>query len=310
MARKHDNYDWAILLLLLLGFKVPPGLGGTAPDTMSNSGRSSMTDDTTTGKNGGGSMDTATGANNKNQDPSGNKSTMQPPSITPIGAPDKGTPVTGPGDMSKVIPTYMPNAGVQAAQAQVNAIFAGDNTPEAPGVYYNPNLPSPDGNAGASVTTVVRDPRTGMYVTVTNNQYLFPMSGPSMAEMAKQPLPPGSMPPMMSQPMAQQVPLPNLTGGVLQSQNSIYQLMQTQPVTTPRGVQSPPLSLPAPSGTLPSPLPTHPSLLSGLENFGQAALNQLLNQGKNLTGLFNNLQNILPTIPGLTSPRPLPIEVL
>ena len=307
MTRKHDNYDWVLLLLFALGFKGVPGFGGGSNMDTTSTGGKGMTDDTTGGKNSGGSMDVTTGANNKNQDNSGNKVTMPPGGMGMMtGPPDKGTPVSGPMDPSKIIPTYTPNAGVQAAQAQLNAIYGGGNVSEGGNVYLNRNLPSPSGSMGSSITTVVYNPKTGKYDTFTNNELLFPMTAMkppmSMAEMAKQPTPPGSMPPMMTQPM----PLPNLTGGVRPLDlNAIAALYNK-----PQPMQAPTMTLPAPSGTLPNPLPQHPSLLSGLENFGQAALNQLLNQGKNLTGLFNNLQSILPVLPGGVSPRPLPFEVV
>lgn len=97
-------------------------------------------------------------------------------------------------------------------------------------------------------------------------------------------------PPMTVSPQ----PLPNLLGSLAMVQTNIR---------PPPAVSAAPSSYELQQMTkVTNPLHTQDNLLSGLQSFGQASLNELLKAGNSLSGLFNNLQGFAPII---QTPRPL-----
>lgn len=314
MARKKDNSDLLILGLLALAFlgKGPLSVPSSMDTTPARTGPMDMGSPSRNGSNGDGTP-TESGVNDKNAQTTSNKTMGMGGGVV-----DKGSPMTPPGGSGMISPMFVPpkdNAGVMAAQKTIAVIAGGGAVMEGPGTFLQPNLPT-IGGPGASTTTVVFNPKTGKYDTFTNNELLFsnnadtkntqPMSA---KEMAKQPMP-AMAAPMMMMP----VPLSGLVDTGPKTNTDIYKTLLMQqmmaPVMATPAPAGPAAVLPPVSGTVPNPLPQMPSILSNLQGFGQSFLNQFLQAGQSLTGLFNNLSNVLPAIPGLAGPKPLPIEAV
>lgn len=323
--RKKDNKDWLLIALLALALlgkgplatPRPPAPDTTSPDKPG-------VDPGTNGK----SSDSTT------PDSSTPKSSPPDPRLTG-GVPDKSKMQSSPGTMG-MPPTFMmpgpfDNPGVMFAQNQVNLINSQPKTPEGPGTFLVSNL---GGTPGASVTTALYNPVTMMYDTFTNNQYLFTPKAPGMSpmEMLKQPTPmmmqpmtvplPAVKPPMMSSSI---IPVPTVKSpfdpnvGILQPNTPIPLSGLVDPNTLPGSTN--PLSalmkmlmpnmvmdstpgLSYPGTNIPNPLSSKTTLplqdlLNQFGGFGQNALNQFLNAGNNLQGIFNNLQGLaIPSVPG------------
>lgn len=322
MAQRQKDDNGLLLLLLLLGlsgFKgitrpQTPDTSKPSPDT-SKPSDSSPTDNTPADPLNPGKPTDKTGQGNAGDTP-GTKtgglggaivsyasnvgSTAQKMLMTAIGRGD--------------------NAGVQAAQAQINAINAGGFKQTGANTYVG-NLPSPINNPLSSITTAVYNPKTGTYDTYTNNDVNHKSSpsftpAPPMTQPTAPQRQPVGVPVPVVQPKPQSIPIPNLTGGVTQSANELYNMLlknKNQGGSPSETVKVPNPTIPNTPGqnyhpnmgdtSIPNPLPQQPA-------FGQAFLNQFLQAGNSLQGAFNNLQGLIPNIPGLVSPRPLVVDVV
>lgn len=303
MSRKKDS-DLLILGLLALAFLGKGPFAGPPSPMDMGSPTSRPMDMPSSGRSSDGSP-SGSGTNDKNQSNSNKNMGMGG------GVPDKGSPMTPPMGPPMVTPMYVPpmdNAGVKASEAQIKTIMGGGGIMEGSGLFLQTNLPHPSGDPFSAVTTTVFNPKTGKYDTYTNNSDLFatpeqknaqPMS---IMEMAKQVMPmmgimdipvKASPPPAMTPPLMGLFDLSALT-----SKDVYRSLIMQSPSMTSGQVGS---------EFVRNPLPQMPSILQGLENFGQASLNKLLESGQSLTGLFSNLKGVFPFF---GSPSPVtPIEV-
>jgi hypothetical protein len=202
------------------------------------------------------------------------------------------------------------NPGVAFAQKQVQVISTTPPTATKGGLSLIPNLPTVGGTGKESVTTAIYNPNTGQYQSYTNNELLFgnapsgknPQAVPAPSQPTHKIADPQSVDPIgtyystpnspvITIPVTPSSAIPTLTQKTANpidllayAQSQIPQVM-TQKNQTPQPAQS------YPDTTVPNPLTKQqPSILDGLTNFGQASLNALLAQGKNLTGLFSGIK--------------------
>lgn len=283
--QKHDNYDWVILLLLLLGFKLPPGLGGTG-------GTGGSMGEATATRTGTGKPNTS---NDSGVDTSGSTTKSRPNTDPTGGVNDKSKDMSAPGGA-----TPRDNAGVTFAQKVTSFIMGSTPTARQGGLNLIPDLPTVGGTGGESSTTAIYNPTTGKYEYFTNNQYLFASSstskpsGPTMMEMVKKMVQPVigrfiSTPDAPTQKIPVDIPYPKPV--ILQVSGNIESMIMAKnnpqgliDITTSNAKAKPSETMP-PSNLdiitkIQNPLQQQSNLLSeitsGFTNFGQEALNKFL----------------------------------
>jgi hypothetical protein len=292
---KRQNNDLLILGLLALAFLGKgPLAGGTPPGRTSTDPTSRGSSDPTMGRsNSPGENDqppdmsgvnSRSGPGNDVQNfpggssgvPDKSKSQSSPPNMPPMMMP----PSMMPPNVANVISPTPPSGGTVLPGGNIFVPGLSDTGLSMGGPGPGPNTPS--------ITTVYG----GKTYTNFNPMLLDPgvnmkTPGVAMAEVMNKATP------QMSAPMM----VPGRMFSVILGDTSAPMAPKSAPSPIPMmaPTSAPQMVLPSYPGTqIPNPLMPQDQnvlqmLLSGGQGFGQAALNQFLNAGKSLTGLFSNL---------------------